>query len=89
MVRNQLPAQVVTHVENSLSQNCNVFSILIIFEYNPGRTNNKFISSWSFLSTDVVPTSSKEKENDELYTRSLVMVRNQLPAQGINKTNLY
>ncbi|KOX79961.1 hypothetical protein WN51_06373 [Melipona quadrifasciata] len=32
---------------------------------------------------DIIPTSSKEKENDELlYTvRSLVMVRNQLPAQ--------
>ena len=32
------------------------------------------------------PTSSKEKESDELlYTvRSLVMVRNQLPAQVVN-----
>ena len=40
-------------------------------------TNNKFITSQSFLSSDIIPTSSKEKENDKLlYTvRSLVMVR--------------
>ena len=34
---------------------------------------------------DIIPTSSKEKESDELlYTvQSLVMVRNQLPAQVV------
>ena len=34
----------VTHVENFLSQNCNIFSALSIFKYNlKGRINNKFI----------------------------------------------
>ena len=36
---------------------------------NPGETNDKFITYWSFLSSDIIPTSSKEKESDELlYT---------------------
>ena len=33
--------------------------------YNPGKTNNKFITSQSFLSSDITPTSSKGKESDE------------------------
>ena len=28
-----------THVENFLSQNCNIFSVLSIFKYNPKRQN--------------------------------------------------
>ena len=52
-------------------------SFKYIFKCNAGETNDKFINSWSFLSSDIIPTSSKEKESDELlYTiRSLVMVR--------------
>ena len=75
------------HVENFLSQNCNIFSISSIFKYNPGKANNKFITSRSFLSSDIIPTSSKGKESDEsLHTvRSLVMVRNQLPAQVVKR----
>ena len=33
-----------THIENILSQNCNIFSVLSIFKYNTGKTNDKFIS---------------------------------------------
>ena len=29
-----------THVENILFQNCDIFSVLSIFKYNPGETNN-------------------------------------------------
>ena len=32
------------HVENSLSQNCNIFSVSSVFKYNPGETSNKFIT---------------------------------------------
>ena len=51
--------------------------------YNPGKTNN---NNNNYVQ-DIISTSRKEKESDELlYTvRSLVMVRNQLPAQwGLN-----
>ena len=51
------------------SKNCNIFSVLCIFKYNPGKTDDKFITFQSFPSSDIIPTSSKEKENDELlYT---------------------
>ena len=33
------------YVENFLPENCNIFSVLSIFEYNTGKTNNKFITS--------------------------------------------
>ena len=34
------------HVENFLSQNCNIFLVLGIFKYNlKGKPNNKFITS--------------------------------------------
>ena len=64
------------HVENFLSQNCNIFSVLSIFKRNSGETNDKFIASSKFLSSGIIPTSPEETENDELlYTiRSLVMV---------------
>ena len=59
------------HVENLSSQNCNTVSVLSMFKCNPGETNDKFRSS------DIVPTSLKETESDELLhaVRSLVMVR--------------
>ena len=43
-----------------------------------------------FLSSDIVPTRSNEKESDELLctVRSLVMVRNQLPTQEVNSLRL-
>ena len=33
---------------------------------NPGKTNDKSVTFQSFLSSDVIPASSKEKESDEL-----------------------
>ena len=30
---------------NFLPQNCDIFSVLSIFKYNPGKANNKFITS--------------------------------------------
>ena len=48
MVRNGQPLALerrATHVDNSLPQNCNIFSVLSIFKYNPGKTGNKFITS--------------------------------------------
>ena len=63
--------------ENLFVPNRSIFSVLSTFKCNPGKTNDKFVTSWSFLSSDITPTSSKENESDELlYTvRSLVMVR--------------
>ena len=60
-------------------------------QYLPGQNkNNKFITSQYFLSSnnDIIPTSSKRKRRiivyDYNYMRwSLVMVRNQLPAQVV------
>ena len=44
------------------------FSILSVFKYNPAETNNKFIISQSFLSTDiVVPMSSKGNRRITVY----------------------
>ena len=73
-----------THVENFLSKNWNISSVLSVFKYNPGKTNNKFIK----LVNNFYPVISYrrvQKESDVvtrfiiLYTvRSLVMVRNQL-----------
>ena len=41
---------------------CNIFSVLSTLKYNPDKTNNKFIiTSQSFLSGDVILTSSKRK----------------------------
>ena len=72
-----------THVENFLSQNCNIFTVLSIFKWNKiGETNNKFVTCRSFLSSDI---RTSIKENDELsyMVWSLVTVRNQLPAQVV------
>ena len=38
-----------------------IFSVLGIFKYNPGETDNKFITSQLFLSSVIVPTSSKRR----------------------------
>ena len=48
-------------IENLLSQNCNILSVSSTFKYNPGKTNNKFVS---FLSSDV-DTDELKKESDE------------------------
>ena len=48
------------HAKSFFSQNNNVFSVLSIFKYNPGKINNQFITSQLFLSSDV-PTSPKRK----------------------------
>ena len=61
-----------------MSQNYQYFhSILSIFRYSPGKTNDKFITSRSFLSSRIIPMSRVRKASDELlYTiRSLVTVR--------------
>ena len=58
-----------TRVENFLSQNCNIFSVVSIFKCNPGKANDKFIASRQFLSSDIIPASSNKEENDDLlYT---------------------
>ena len=63
------------NVENILFQNCNIFSVLSVFKYNPGKQ----IINLSLLN-NFYPTLSYrrvQKESDELlYTVwSLVMVR--------------
>ena len=52
---------VAMHVENILFQNDNIFSVLTILKYNPGKTNNKLITSQSFLSSDIVPDKLERK----------------------------
>ena len=62
---------------------------ILIFKCNPGKTNNQFITSQSFLSSDVIATCSKRERNELLYTvRSLVMVRNQSPTQAAKRRSL-
>ena len=59
-----------THVKNCLSQNCNIFSVLSIsyLSINPGETNNKlFITSQQFLSSAIIPSSSKRKRRIIVY----------------------
>ena len=34
-----------TRVENFSSQSCNIFSVLSVSKYDPGKTNNKFVTS--------------------------------------------
>ena len=36
-------------LKNFLSQQCNIFSVLNILKHNPGKENNKFVSSKWFL----------------------------------------
>ena len=67
MVRSQLPAQLVNLLRWNLSLYCSISSVLSIFKYNLGKTNDKFITFQSFLSSDIVPTSSKESD-ELLYT---------------------
>ena len=65
---------------------CNTFSVLSIFKYNPGKTNNKFVKLHLNNFYPVISYRRDQKESDEfeLYTVwSLVMVRSQLPAQVI------
>ena len=51
--------------------NIYIFLYLLIFKYNPGKTNNKFITSQSFLSTDI-SHQRVQKECDELLVYGLV-----------------
>ena len=69
-----------------------IFLISSIFEYKRGKTNNKFI----ILLNNFYPTAMSyrrvRKDSDELFytTRSLVKVRNQLPAQvNVSETSSY
>ena len=52
----------------------NIFSVLSVFKYNRGKTNNKFISYWSFLSSDI-PMNSKRRRIIVYTVWSLVTVR--------------
>ena len=44
-----------------------VVLVLSIFKYKAGKTNNKFITSLSFLSGDIISTSSKRKRRIIVY----------------------
>ena len=56
---------------------CSIFSALSIVKYKPGKTNNKFLNNFYLMTSH----QRDQKESDELLYWSLVMVRNQLPAQ--------
>ena len=64
--------------EFSITKFVTFFSALSTFEWNKiDETNNKSIACQSFLSGDIVPTSSIRKRRVIVYVvRSLVMVRN-------------
>ena len=86
-VRNQLPTQVVNLLRwNDVprtSQNCNIFSVLSILKYSQQIIILLLVNN--FYPVRIIPTSSKRKRRIVLYTVwSLVMVRNQLPAQVVN-----
>ena len=66
--------------------NCNIFSVLNVFKCNPGKTDDKFIVSWQFLSRLISHrrVQRKKKATNHCITAwSIVMVRNQLPAQEV------
>ena len=66
-----------------LFQNCNIFSVLSIFKRNEiGETNNQFITSQSFLSSDITPTSFKKESDESLYTVWLLVTVRKLQARG-------
>ena len=44
----------------TLAKNCNIFSVLSISNLNPDKTNNKFVTSWWFLSSHI-PTNSNRR----------------------------
>ena len=53
-------------------------------------TNNKFITFQQFLSSDVIAGEFEKKATKLLYTVwSLVMVRNQLPAQAVKYCQIW
>ena len=80
MVRNQLPTQVVNILRwNDVPRTSwifcpkiAIFSQFSVYLSKTGKTNNKFITYQQFLSSDIIPTSSKEKESDELLYMVLV-----------------
>ena len=59
-------------------KNCNILSVLSIFKYNTGKTNNKFITSQEFL--------SEGKRRIIVY--GLVTRYGPLPAQVVIKLNI-
>ena len=71
--------------ENLLSQSCDILSVLSVFKYNPGETNNKFVKLLLNNFYPVMSCRRVQKESDELLCTvwSLVMVRNRLPAQVV------
>ena len=71
---------------NFLSENCNILSVLSMFKYKrKAKQTINLLRLNNFYPVISYTTSSIEKESDELlYTvRSLVTVRNQLPAQVV------
>ena len=72
MVRNQLPAQVVNLLrwndmprtsrifcKIAILQNCNSFKYIL--KYNPDKENTKYITSRSFLFSDITPTEFRRQ----------------------------
>ena len=57
-----------------LAENCNISSVSSLFNYYPGKTNKKLITSQSFLSSGA-NTNSKKKTNRCIRFWSLVTVR--------------
>ena len=78
-------AMLTSYAGMDVPRTSRIFSQFQVYlNVNPDKTNDKFITSWSFLSSDVMPTSSKEKESDELLFGRSLRSASQLPAQGVN-----
>ena len=97
MVRNRLPAQVFNLLRCNnvsrtsrmfLSRNCNNFSVSSILKYNPGKINLSLDIFYPVISYRQV-RKRKKATNCCIRVRSLVMVRNQLPALKWNMQPLY
>ena len=73
-IQPRAPEWRATHTSRILLfQNCSSFSVSSAFKWSKiGKANDKFITSRWFLSSDTIPTSSREKESDELLYKVLV-----------------
>ena len=56
----------LTSCAGTTCHDCNIFSVLSIFKYKSDKTNNKFVTSQSFLFSNI-PTSSKRKRRIIVY----------------------
>ena len=63
---------VVEWRENFLSENCNIFSVLSIFKYNPDVTNNEFIYRFSIISIHHTDEFKKKTTNLSYTVRSAI-----------------